>query len=110
MFHEAEKSLMLFTLQGGSLESLPKDMEQAKKMVNLVIKVDVWIKHLSAGAKNEVRLNRQELLITLPARRVWFFLKQIRNISRSNNPQLDGPEDVIAAGIDSALLTTDYQY
>ncbi|MCJ1395577.1 hypothetical protein MMC18_008463 [Xylographa bjoerkii] len=70
---------------GGSPESLPKDMDQARKMMNFVIKVD-----------DEVRLNRQELLTTLPPRRVWLFLKQIRNLGRSHDPEMDGPEDVIA--------------
>ncbi|MCJ1436100.1 hypothetical protein MMC27_005478 [Xylographa pallens] len=82
---------------GGSPESLPKDMDQAKKIVNLVIKVDVCIQRLSTKEKDQVRLNRQELLITLPPRRVWLFLKQIRNMGRSHDPEMDGSEDVIAA-------------
>ena len=102
---------MISLLQGGSPESLPKDMDQAKKMMNLVIKVDVCIQRLSANEKDQVRLNRQELLITLPPRRVWLFLKQIRNMGRSHDPEMDGPEDVIAAGEDrDHLRATCSQY
>jgi len=67
-------------------------------MFNLVTKVDVAIKHLSQTTKSEIRLHRQELLLTLPARRVWLLLKTMRNIRQPDNPKADGAEDVIANG------------
>ena len=76
--------------------------------MNFVVKVDVCIQRLSANAKDEVRLNRQELLITLPRRRVWLFLKQIRAMGRSYELQMDGPEDVIARGKDRNHLCALY--
>lgn len=67
-------------------------------MFNLVTKVEVAIKHLPQTTKSEIRLHRQELLLTLPARRVWLLLKTMRNMKRPGNPQADGAEDVIANG------------
>ena len=81
-------------------------MDQARRMLNLVIKVDVAIKHLSPKAKAEVRYNRQELLISLPVQRVWLFLKNIRNIRRLSHPEVEGIEDVVARSKYKATLVS----
>lgn len=95
-----EKPLLTrLSAQGGGYEHLPKDLDQAPRMFNLVTKVDVAIKHLPQTTKSEIRLHRQELLLTLPARRVWLLLKTMRNIERPGNPQADGAEDKIANGV-----------
>ncbi|MCJ1246979.1 hypothetical protein MMC30_004190 [Trapelia coarctata] len=88
--------LTIYKTLGGEVKDLPKDTDQAKRMFNLVTKVDVAIKHLPQATKSEIQLHRQELLLTLPTRRVWLLLKAMRNIMRPDKAQGDGAEDVIA--------------
>ena len=86
------------------------DMDQARKMLNMRIKIDVW----SQGVDEDIRQQARENLVDLfcqqiPPQRLWLYLKHIRNMLLSpkhdtNNAQsghveqvyLEGPEDVIA--------------
>jgi hypothetical protein len=90
---------------------MPKDMEQARRMLNMRIKVDVWSKGLDESFREGIRENVCDLFCQLPVRRVWFYLKLVRqmrlnngrvdgleNSESSGGISLDGPEDVIAKG------------
>jgi hypothetical protein len=90
---------------------MPKDMEQARRMLNMRIKVDMWSKSLDENFREGIRENVRDLFCQLPVRRVWFYLKLIRhmrldsgNVGGLENSGFDGgnspdePEDVIAKG------------
>jgi hypothetical protein len=89
-----------------------EDIDQARRMLNLRIKIDVWCKALGIGKiiREEILGNLRDLFCQLPPRRLWKYLKHIRNIElkdpdsvksrRPNSSDYDdlvnGPEDVIA--------------
>jgi len=91
--------------------TMPKDMDQASKMVKMRIKIDVWTQGLDESFREKVRENLQDLFWQFPARRVWYYLKQIK-VRLLNGNWLDGtvgsrlaldhlmegPEDVIVKG------------
>lgn len=65
---------------GGSALGFPKDMDQAKKMLNMRIKVDVWSRGVDELVRERIRKHVQELFCELPPRRVFFYLKSIRHM------------------------------
>ena len=97
---------------------MPKDIEQARRMLNMRIKIDVWSKELNESIREEIREHLRDLFCQLPARRVWYYLKRIRHMRLGKNVQrstpltvngrdesgasraelMDGPEDAIVAG------------
>ena len=96
-------------LAGGSGLTMPKDFDQAKKMLNMRIKIDVWSHGLDETIRVEIRENLRDLFCQLPPRRVWLFLKHTRHMQLTRkkpeetggsnlamNDLMDGPEDVIA--------------
>jgi hypothetical protein len=95
--------------------SLLKDTDQARRMLTMRIKIDVLSKGLGDNIRQEIRDNLRILFCELPARRVWMYLKEMRNLelgrkvtppAAAGAPQPDlmsGPEDAIANG--NYLLT-----
>jgi hypothetical protein len=88
-------------------------MEQASRMLNMRIKIDVFTKGLAEDFREGVRDNLRELFCQLPPRRVWKYLKYIRSMllqdrtieqkdksaTKLEEPSImDGPEDSIAMG------------
>jgi hypothetical protein len=104
----------MLILQGGSTATMPKDMDQARRMLNMRIKIDVWSQGLDEDFRQKIRKNLQDLFCELPARRVYQYLKRIRYIELTRfgpngdqDPQfdaddaealIDGPEDVLVRG------------
>ena len=104
----------LTTLSGGILVTLPKDMDQARKMLNMRIKIDVWSKGVDEDRRQEFRDQVARCFWQLPARRVWLYLKNVRFLQlngkqmargqKADTSQLKFPdqggyaEDVIAEG------------
>jgi hypothetical protein len=98
---------------------MPKDMEQARKMLNMRIKVDVWSQGLDEDFREGIRRNVRDLFCQLPVRRVWYYLKLVRYM-RLNSGKAGGlenlgcgeeslpnePEDVIAKGMTFDHLAT----
>jgi hypothetical protein len=90
---------------------MPKDMEQARRMLNMRIKVEVWSQGLDENFREGIRRNVRDLFCQLPVRRVWFYLKLVRqmrlnsgkaggleNLGYGEKSPPNGPEDVIAKG------------
>jgi hypothetical protein len=88
---------------------MPKDMDQAAKMLKMRIKIDVWSQGLAENRRVEIRENLQDLFCQLPARRVWLYLKRFRFMDMTDGGRIgmidsqldsviDGPEDIIANG------------
>ncbi|KAG6015479.1 hypothetical protein E4U43_005246 [Claviceps pusilla] len=104
--NDATPFMQVYQMLGGSKETLVKDMDQAARMFNLRIKIDVW----SRGIDEQVRQRNRDALIehflTMPRRRVWLYLKRWKLTSllhegtaqrgHMNNSPVEGPEDVIA--------------
>ena len=73
----------------------------------LRIKIDVATKGFHEATREKVRDNLRNLFCQLPARRLWMYLKSLREMSlgspekqdeRSAAETMDGPEDVIVKG------------
>ena len=60
-------------------------MDQAKKMLNLRIKIDVWSKGLSNSQREDIQLKLGKLFCQLPERRMWLYLKSVRSVLRPGN-------------------------
>ena len=96
--------------------TMPKDMDQARKMLNMRIKIDVWSQGLDESFRAGIRENLRDLYCQLPARRVWYYLKLVRTmllggigahgmVEPQPDPEdiMDGPEDIIINGKYSLL-------
>lgn len=87
---------------------MPKDLDQAAKMVNMRIKIDVWTQGLDESFREKVRENLRDLFCQLPPRRLWYYLKHIKYMllggetaplgSQLGPYSLGEPEDVIVNG------------
>ena len=101
--------------EGGNYVVLPKDMDQASKMLTLRIKIDVWSQGLSPSQREDVRQKLGQLFCQLPPRRIWMYLKQVRlmlinkgrrvevgkkpsEIERQIFQRGEGAEDIVAHG------------
>ena len=97
------------TFSGGSLSTLAQDLDQAHKMVNMRIKVDVWSKGLEEAVRRRIRENLRDMFCELLPRRIWYYLKQVRTMELNRKSKhefrdpipieeeaFSGPEDVIA--------------
>lgn len=110
---EPSEFMKLYMKLGGTRKTISKDLDQATKMVNLRIKIDVWSKGTDERIREEIRNHLRDLYCQLPARRVWYYLKNIRCMllegkkrnglrflmaelpKRSSDLVMNGPEDVI---------------
>ena len=88
-------------------------MDQASKMLNMRIKVDVWSQGLRESVREDIREKLRELFCQLPARRVWFYLKHIRNMllkgrkaDRASELQLNS--DIIVNGMEDVIVNGKY--
>lgn len=90
---------------------MPKDLDQASKMLNMRIKIDVWSRGVDENIRIENREKLRQMFCQLPARRMWFYLKHTRRMLLTpNEPDkrtgfrhdvddiMEGPEDIIANG------------
>ena len=86
-------------------------MDQAAKMLNMRVKIDVWSQRLQEHIRQKIRERLRDLFCQLPMRRVWIYLKHIRYMllkgrkparilgrQLPSNVFLEGAEDVIVKG------------
>ena len=97
--------LWLLNVIGGSQATSLEDLDQAVRIVQLITKVDTLIREYSPEVKHVVRQHRENLIFTLPPRRVWLSVKQLRNFKRGNTHEKNlgiqigkEKEDVIVDG------------
>ncbi|OKL58587.1 hypothetical protein UA08_06081 [Talaromyces atroroseus] len=70
------------------------------------IKIDVWSQGLEESKRENIREKLRDIFCQLPARRLWYYLKQLRLMSLKDPSDLnddwqedmEGPEDVIVKG------------
>lgn len=65
-------------MPGGNFITFPKDMDQAQKMFNMRIKIDVWSKGENESLRQGFRNQMAVCFWQLPARRVWLYLSIVR--------------------------------
>jgi hypothetical protein len=93
---------------GGSVTTFPFDLDQARRMVKLRIKIDVWSQGVEEHIREATRENLRDLFCQLQPTRVWYYLKLIRNmVLNGHRPDSalpdfgdfkDRPEDTIVEG------------
>ncbi|KFY53148.1 hypothetical protein V496_07858 [Pseudogymnoascus sp. VKM F-4515 (FW-2607)] len=98
---EKSEHMQLYMRLGGSYATVMKDLEQARNMLNMRIKFDVWSQGLNEDFREDIRENIRRIFSQLPVRRVWYYLKHVRNMvlrdrSIEGSVIADGPEDVVA--------------
>ena len=52
--------------------------------MQLIINVDTLVRNKSGEIKRVVRQNREDLIATLPSRRVWLSVKRLRELSEGH--------------------------
>ena len=72
-------------VEGGSSASIYEDFDQAKRIVQFIIKIDTLVKKESSETKRLVRQNREALIATFPPRRVWLSVKQLRSFEQDHS-------------------------
>ena len=104
----------MLNVKGGSQGTLLEDLDHAKRIVQLIIKVDTFVKNYIPKVKNVVRQHRDDLIFTLPPRRVWLLVKEIRSFEQGDIHEMSwefgtrkDKEDVI---VDGKLGTHDHLY
>ena len=97
--------LWLLNVKGGSQATLLEDLDQAKRIVQLITKVDTMLRKYSPEVKHVVRQHRENLIFSLPPRRVWLSVKQLRSSEQGNTHEKNSgiqnckdKEDVIVDG------------
>ncbi len=98
---------------------MPKDLEQARRMLKMRIKVEVWSQGLDENFRDGIQINLRDLFCQLPVRRVWLYLKLVRrmmlnsgkvggweNSGCGEESSPDEPEDAIAKGMIFVHLVT----
>ncbi|KAL9085882.1 MAG: hypothetical protein Q9165_007365 [Trypethelium subeluteriae] len=94
---------------GGSLAGMFVDFDQARKMLNMRIKIDVWSRGVDENIRQQARENLTDLFCQhIPLQRLWLYVKDIRNMllgaqndtnnirnSHMEQVPVEGPEDVI---------------
>ncbi|KAK2764586.1 hypothetical protein FQN54_009281 [Arachnomyces sp. PD_36] len=99
---EPPEFMKLYMKLGGSPRTVLNDMDQAKKMLNVRIKIDVWSKGTEESVREEIRENLRDLFCELAPQRVWYYVKYIRSMllrgrdKELNEDVMHGPEDVVA--------------
>ena len=92
-------------VKGGTPEFVLRDEDQAKRIVQLYIKVDNSIRRASSEVKMLVRKNQEDLIATLPPRRIWLSIKHLRHLDRylkdkmtMNSEEHKDKEDAVVDG------------
>ncbi|KFY18030.1 hypothetical protein V492_00195 [Pseudogymnoascus sp. VKM F-4246] len=109
---EISEHMQLYMRLGGTYTTLKKDLEQARNMLKMRVKFDVWSAGLDEGFRNDIRKNLTDIFSQFPVRRVWYYLKQLRNMflrgdSKEGDAIVDGPEDMIASGMSQVIRSED---
>ena len=83
-----------------------KDLQQASRIMRLLVITDGIIKSSDFEVKSVIRKQREDLICCLPTQRVWLFVKHMRTIGLQawkSTPEMgqlgvEGVEDVLVEG------------
>ncbi|KUJ19709.1 uncharacterized protein LY89DRAFT_611477 [Mollisia scopiformis] len=100
------EAVQMYRSLGGTEGTFFMDMDQARRMWILRVKIDVWSQGLDESLRQRNRLLLTESYCRLPSSRVWFYVKHIRAAVSGQLKELEtnvdlgdglqGPEDTIA--------------
>ena len=81
------------------------DFDQARRIIQLVIKSDSMMRMQTDTTKRFIRQNRESLISKLPPRRVWLFVKQLRDLSKRDptTMQLREGQSTVTDGVEDAF-------
>lgn len=94
----------------GSAATIFKDLDQARRMVKLRIKIGVWSQGLDESKREKIHENLRDVFCQVPARHLWYYLKQLQIMQLTETPRrlsdvadenpelMNGPEDDIVKG------------
>lgn len=91
------------------------DMDQARKMLNMRIKIDVWSQGVDEDIRQQARDNLMDLFCQhIPLQRLWLYMKQIRNMLLgpkydTNDMQNDHTEQVYLEGPEDVIVKSTYE-
>ena len=105
--------ICLLKMKGGNRAFILKDFDQAKRIFRLIAIVDSLIRESSNAIKRVLRQNTEDLIATLPPRRVWLSIKHLRGIVEQDHissqtmsfESIEGKEDIIVDGKPGILYT-----
>ena len=81
------------------------DLDQARRIVQLIIKSDTMMRMQTNATKAIIRQNRESLISKLPPRRVWLFVKTLRDLNKRDptTMQLRAGQKFITDGVEDAF-------
>lgn len=102
----------MLTIKGGTRRSLANDLNQARRIVRLFIKTDSMTRWVTFETKKILHHNREQLISTLPARRVWLFVKHLRTLSKQDFATTIRPFDksIDGDGVEHAFADGSWPY
>ncbi|KAI1815278.1 hypothetical protein GGS20DRAFT_584639 [Poronia punctata] len=90
----------LYYCDDESVTSLEEDLEQADRMLNLRIKIDVWSQGVPYNIRHQARRWLVDAYLRCHSRRVLFFVKRLRFMLQTMpDPTSHGVEDLIASAL-----------
>ena len=86
------------------------DLDQSRRIVQLVIKSDSMMRMQTDATKEIIRQNRENLISKLPPRRVWLFVKRLRDLSKRDptTMQLREGQSIITDGVEDAFANGEH--
>ena len=86
------------------------DLDQSRRIVQLVIKSDSMMRMQTDATKEIIRQNRENLISKLPPRRVWLFVKGLRDLSKRDptTMQLREGQSIITDGVEDAFANGEH--
>ena len=93
-------------LAGGNQSTIMTDVQQASRIMRLLVITDGIINSSDFEVKNVIRKQREDLICCLPTQRVWLFVKQMKAIGLqawNSTPEtgqfgVEGVEDALVEG------------
>lgn len=92
-------------LTGGNQSTIMQDLEQTSRIMRLLAITDRIIKTSEFELKSVIRKQREDLIFSLPAQRVWLFVKHMRTFGQqawkstgAKQLGVEGTEDTLVEG------------
>lgn len=95
---------------GGSQAGILVDMDQARRMLNMRIKIDVWSQGVEENIRQQTRENLTDLFCQdIPLQRLWLYMKHIRSMLLSSKHDTNNIEQVCFEGPEDVIVKSTYK-
>ena len=91
-------------LAGGNQSTVMEDLHQASQIMRLLVFTDRIIKSSDFELKSVIRKQREDLICSLPKKRVWLFVKQMRTIGLQTQKPKTETEKFGGEGVEDTLI------